>query len=125
MITGKANLFADTLEESFKENTDPYDDERIENVERQVRRYLSNISFQVPPLTSSGEVCEIILTLENRKAPGADQVKNIALKSLPINAITFLTKVYNRCLMEEYFPEAWKHAIITLPKPGKEKKNCY
>ncbi|GFW53014.1 RNA-directed DNA polymerase from mobile element jockey [Trichonephila clavipes] len=52
----KANLFADTLEESFKEYTDPYDDEP-------------------------------------------------------------------RCLLDGYFPEAWKHAIITLlPKNGKDKK---
>ncbi|GFW53093.1 RNA-directed DNA polymerase from mobile element jockey [Trichonephila clavipes] len=119
----KANLFADTLEESFKENADPYDDEHIEKIERKVRRYLSNLSFHTPPLTSPGEVCEIITALENRKAPGADQVKNIALKSLPINAITFLTKIFNRCLMEGYFPEAWKHAIITLlPKNGKDNK---
>ncbi|GFX73781.1 RNA-directed DNA polymerase from mobile element jockey [Trichonephila clavipes] len=51
----KANLFADTLEEPFKENTDPYDNEHIEKVERQVCRYLSNLSFQTPPLTSPGE----------------------------------------------------------------------
>ncbi|GFV07569.1 RNA-directed DNA polymerase from mobile element jockey [Trichonephila clavipes] len=119
----KANLFADTLEESFQENADPYDDEHIETVERQVHRYLSNITFQVSPLISPAEVCEIILALENRKALGAYQVKNIALKSLPINAITFLTKIFNKCLMEGYFPEAWKHALITLlPKNGKDNK---
>ncbi|GFT55630.1 RNA-directed DNA polymerase from mobile element jockey [Trichonephila clavipes] len=119
----KANLFADTLEESFKENADPYDDEHIEKVERKVRRYMNNLSFHTPPLTSPGEVCEIITALANRKAPGADQIKNIALKSLPINAITFLTKIFNRCLMEGYFPEAWKHAVLTLlPKNGKDNK---
>ncbi|GFU19909.1 RNA-directed DNA polymerase from mobile element jockey [Trichonephila clavipes] len=34
----KANLFADTMEESFQENSEPYNDEFIEKVERKVRR---------------------------------------------------------------------------------------
>ncbi|GFT26360.1 RNA-directed DNA polymerase from mobile element jockey [Trichonephila clavipes] len=119
----KANLFADTMEESFQENSEPYNDEHIEKVERKLHRYLRNISFSTPPLTSPEEVCNIILGLENRKAAGADQIKNIALKSLPINAITFLTKIFNKCLMNGYFPDAWKHAIITLlPKKGKDNK---
>ncbi|GFX63094.1 RNA-directed DNA polymerase from mobile element jockey [Trichonephila clavipes] len=119
----KANLFADTMEESFQENSEPYNDEFIEKVERKVRRFFRNISFSTPPLTSPEEVCNIILGLENRKAAGADQIKNIALKSLPINAITFLTKIFNKCLMYGYFPDAWKHAIITLlPKKGKDTK---
>ncbi|GFW73550.1 RNA-directed DNA polymerase from mobile element jockey [Trichonephila clavipes] len=63
----KANLFADTMEESFKENSEPYDDEHIEMVERQVHRYMRNISFSTPPLTSPEEVCNIILGLENTK----------------------------------------------------------
>ncbi|GFY08599.1 RNA-directed DNA polymerase from mobile element jockey [Trichonephila clavipes] len=63
------------------------------------------------------------LDLENKNSPGADQIKNVALKSLPINAITYLTKNFNRCLVNGYFPPAWKHAIITLlPKPGKDAK---
>ncbi|GFY16034.1 probable RNA-directed DNA polymerase from transposon X-element [Trichonephila clavipes] len=119
----KANLFAETLEETFTENPEPYDDDHIEDVERQVRRFFRTTSFQPPPLTSPGEVCEIILDLENKKSPGADQIKNVALKSLPINAITYLTKIFNRCLVNGYFPPAWKHAIITLlPKPGKDAK---
>ncbi|GFX29930.1 probable RNA-directed DNA polymerase from transposon X-element [Trichonephila clavipes] len=48
----KANLFADTMEESFQENSEPYDDEHIEKVERKVHRYLRNISFSTPPHTS-------------------------------------------------------------------------
>ncbi|GFT52682.1 hypothetical protein TNCV_3765591 [Trichonephila clavipes] len=60
----KANLFADTMEESFQENSEPYNDEHIEKVERKVHRYLRrNISFSTPPLTSPEEVCNIILGL--------------------------------------------------------------
>ncbi|GFV23914.1 RNA-directed DNA polymerase from mobile element jockey [Trichonephila clavipes] len=94
----KANLFAETLEETFTENPEPYDDDHIEDAERQVRRFFCTTSFQPPPLTSPGEVCEIILDLENKKSPDA----------LCVNG---------------YFPPAWKHAIITLlPIPGKDAK---
>ncbi|GFX34211.1 RNA-directed DNA polymerase from mobile element jockey [Trichonephila clavipes] len=75
----KANLFAETLEETFTENPEPYDDDHIEDVERQVRRFFRTTSFQPLPL--------------------------------------------ERCLVNGYFPPAWKHAIITLlPKPGKDAK---
>ncbi|GFY16046.1 RNA-directed DNA polymerase from mobile element jockey [Trichonephila clavipes] len=46
----KANLFAETLEETFTENPEPYDDDHIEDVERQVRRFFRTTSFQ--PLLS-------------------------------------------------------------------------
>ncbi|GFW16053.1 hypothetical protein TNCV_2863861 [Trichonephila clavipes] len=56
----KANLFAETLEETFTENPEPYDDDHIEDVERQVRRFFRTTSFQPPPLTSPGEVSLLI-----------------------------------------------------------------
>ncbi|GFT55651.1 probable RNA-directed DNA polymerase from transposon X-element [Trichonephila clavipes] len=119
----KANLFADTLEESFKENREPYSDVHITKVNRAVRNYLREAPHSLPPLTSPSEVCEIIHNLNNKKAPGNDNIKSLALKSLPLNAITYLTKIYNKCLTHNYFPQAWKHAIITvLPKPGKNNK---
>ncbi|GFT87536.1 hypothetical protein TNCV_3759771 [Trichonephila clavipes] len=57
----KASLFADTLEESFKENRTPYSDTHITKVNRAVRNYLRNAPNSPPPLTSQGEVCGIIL----------------------------------------------------------------
>ncbi|GFX36930.1 RNA-directed DNA polymerase from mobile element jockey [Trichonephila clavipes] len=63
----------------------------------------------------------IILKLDNRKAPGPDSIKNIALKALPLNVIINPTKTINKCLIYKYFPIAWKTANITvLPKPGKD-----
>ncbi|GFW25859.1 probable RNA-directed DNA polymerase from transposon X-element [Trichonephila clavipes] len=120
----KADLFVDTLEDSFQENRTPYDDDHIDKVDRTVRRFLRNNIPIYPPLTSPQEICEIIKKLKNKKAPGQDQIRNIALKSLPINAITHLTKIINRCLMYNHFPKPWKHAILTMiPKPGKDQKS--
>ncbi|GFU30101.1 RNA-directed DNA polymerase from mobile element jockey [Trichonephila clavipes] len=95
----KADLFVDTLEDSFQENITPYDDDHIDKVDRTVRRFLRNNIPNYPPLTSPQEICEIIKKLKNKKAPGQDQIRNIALKSLPINAITHLTKIINRCVV--------------------------
>ncbi|GFR11228.1 putative RNA-directed DNA polymerase from transposon X-element [Trichonephila clavata] len=67
------------LEESFQENRTPYDDDHIDKVDRTVR---SNINLNI--------ICNIILKLDNKKAPEPDQIKNISLKSLPINAITLI-----------------------------------
>ncbi|GFY16039.1 probable RNA-directed DNA polymerase from transposon X-element [Trichonephila clavipes] len=105
----KANLFAETLEETFTENPEPYDDDHIEDVERQVRRFFRTTSFQPPPLTSPGEVCEIILDLENKKSPGADQIKNVALKSLPINAIT---KIFEKIILKRLKEHTDNHNLI-------------
>ncbi|GFV63990.1 RNA-directed DNA polymerase from mobile element jockey [Trichonephila clavipes] len=52
------------------------------------------------PLTSPQEVMDISLNLNNKKAPGKYGIKNIALIALPlyINAITYITKIFNRSL---------------------------
>ncbi|GFS63156.1 probable RNA-directed DNA polymerase from transposon X-element [Trichonephila clavipes] len=117
----KADLFVDALG-FFQENRTPYDDNHIDEVDRVVRRFLRRNTPAAPP-TSPNEICQIINKLDCKKAPGSDQVKNIALKSLPINAITHLTKIINKCLLMNHFPKPWKDAtIIMLPKPKKDLK---
>ncbi|GFX71978.1 probable RNA-directed DNA polymerase from transposon X-element [Trichonephila clavipes] len=119
----KADCFVDNLEESFTENRTPYDDDHIDKVDRTIRRFLNNYSSSIPPLTSPQEICDIISKLNIRKAPGHDQIKNIALKSLPMNAITHLTKIFNKCLLLQYFPQIWKHCTISLlAKKNKDPK---
>ncbi|GFY64545.1 RNA-directed DNA polymerase from mobile element jockey [Trichonephila inaurata madagascariensis] len=120
----EADLFVDTLEDSFQENRTPYDDDPIDKVDRAVRRFLRHNIPATSPLTSTNEICSIIAKLDNKNAPGQDQIQNIALKSLPINAITHLTKIINKCLLLNHFPKPWKHAILTmLPKPNKDLKH--
>ncbi|GFU93848.1 RNA-directed DNA polymerase from mobile element jockey [Trichonephila clavipes] len=62
----KANLFAETLEETFTENPEPYDDDHIEDVERQVRRFFRTTSFQ-PLLSPHLERCAKYLGPRKRK----------------------------------------------------------
>ncbi|GFU36993.1 RNA-directed DNA polymerase from mobile element jockey [Trichonephila clavipes] len=119
----KAEAFKDTLEVTFQENAEPYSDNKIEEVENLVTHYFDNFNTLTPPLTSPLEVRGIIKKLPNRKSPGPDQIPNIALKYLPINAITHLTKIYNRCLINCHFPTQWKIAnVVMLPKPNQDHK---
>ncbi|GFU02369.1 putative RNA-directed DNA polymerase from transposon X-element [Trichonephila clavipes] len=110
----KAEAFKDTLEVTFQENAKPYSDGKIEEVESLVNHYFDNCNTQIPPLTSPLEVRGIIKKLPNRKSPGPDQIPNIVLKYLPINAITHLTKIYNRCLINCHFPTQWKIANVFI-----------
>ncbi|GFX88554.1 hypothetical protein TNCV_2659651 [Trichonephila clavipes] len=103
LISVKRRLLK-TLEVTFQENEDPYSDDKIEEVENLVNHYFDNFNTHIPPLTSSLEVRGIIKKLFNRKPAVRDQIPNIALKYLPIKAITHLTKVYNRCLINCHFP---------------------
>ncbi|GFX37015.1 nucleic-acid-binding protein from transposon X-element [Trichonephila clavipes] len=77
----KANLFADTLEESFKENKKPYSNIQITKVNRAVRNYLREAPHSLPPLTSPSEnkALRTILDVPRRYL-------HKELKILPVNS---------------------------------------
>ncbi|GFW65488.1 uncharacterized protein TNCV_1776321 [Trichonephila clavipes] len=52
----KAEAFKDTLEVTFQENTEPYSDDKIEEVESLVNNYFDNFNTHTPPLTSPLEL---------------------------------------------------------------------
>ncbi|GFW03876.1 RNA-directed DNA polymerase from mobile element jockey [Trichonephila clavipes] len=118
----KVNMFADSLESSFQENPEPYEDDSFEHVEDKVERYMDcNTRCHTPPLTLPQDVTDNILKLNNKKALGKDGFLNIALKAIPLDALTYITKLFNGSLQFNYFPNEWKHAQITvIPKPNKD-----
>ncbi|GFS73368.1 nucleic-acid-binding protein from transposon X-element [Trichonephila clavipes] len=119
----KAEEFKNNLEATFQANAEPYNDQIIELVESETSDFLANSSRQVPPLTSLAEISKIINKLQNKKASGPDNIPNYALKLLPLNAITHLTKIINTCLKHRFFPSLWKSAnVIMLPKPNQNHK---
>ncbi|GFU72176.1 putative RNA-directed DNA polymerase from transposon X-element [Trichonephila clavipes] len=119
----RAEAFKDTLEVTFQENVEPYCDDKIEEVENVVSNYFDNFITLTPPLTSPNEVRGVIKKLQNLKAAGPDQIPNIALKYLTLNAITHLTKIYNQCLIKNHFSTLWKQAnVVMLPKPNQDHK---
>lgn len=54
-------------------------------------------------------------------SPGEDGIYYAHLKNLPDPVLVYLAKLYQTCWECNYFPEAWKNAVvILLPKSGKD-----
>ena len=63
----------------------------------------------------------IIRSVGDKKAPGPDNIPNVALKNAILtNPIPFV-ELYNSCLKESVFPLPWKiQKLVLLPKPNKQ-----
>jgi hypothetical protein len=71
--------------------------------------------------TSPSELKEAIKKLPNNKAPGEDEIRNITIKNFSNKAIVQLHYIINAVVELQYFPQAWKNAIvIPIPKAGKK-----
>lgn len=113
--TGKAELFAESMESQFKNNPGPF----IEEVETLLMTIEADKS-QNNTFISPEEVTDIIKTLPSAKAPGRDSITNTMLKHLPRTTTITLARIYTACFRHCYFPDAWKTAtMIMIPKPGK------
>ncbi|GBP94600.1 Probable RNA-directed DNA polymerase from transposon BS [Eumeta japonica] len=54
------------------------------------------------------------------KAPGLDGVNNKAIKCFSAPLLALLVAIFNACIKNCHFPEAWKEAVIIgIPKPRK------
>lgn len=116
----KANEFAATSMEFFQTalgNTHINDERVVDFVDTSKARYAdvkTNHRIQYE------DVNQIIKSFLPMKAPGLDGIRNIELKYLPKQGIQFLTTMFNACLKLEYYPNAFKQAIvIPLLKKGK------
>ncbi|GBN66006.1 RNA-directed DNA polymerase from mobile element jockey [Araneus ventricosus] len=115
----KANEIANSLEKQFKNNDLSHPPTEC-IVREKVRKFKkSPITTPIIPCKAS-EVFENICKIKNNKSPGIDKVSNNMLKRLPLKTILRLTELINAILKRQYFPKAWKTAIIVpIPKPGK------
>lgn len=123
----KLKIFADTIERQFTLNKTPsnFDEDIItENIYNEYFNEEENKPLGILNDATLKELKTIIRKLANKKAPGEDNITNKMLKELPDNKIHELLNIYNACLKNCYFPNAWKNAIVTLfPKPGKDSSN--
>ncbi|GBP78979.1 Probable RNA-directed DNA polymerase from transposon BS [Eumeta japonica] len=72
-----------------------------------------------PPQARAHEVQKLIEELKPRKAPGLDGVNNKAFKCFSVPLLALLVPIFNACIKNCHFSEAWKEAIIIgIPKPG-------
>lgn len=67
--------------------------------------------------TNMENVKMIIANINNKKSSGIDGISNFIIRKLSDTSIKFLTIIYNNCLNNGYFPNAWKTAkIIPIKK---------
>ena len=120
----KAELFCETLENTFRPNTDPSDPIFTQEAEDTVNSHLNSPPRSKIRKTNIHEVKWLIAHSKPRKAPGPDTIQNIVLKQLSQKALQYLTDIINSSLSIQYFPKDWKIAtIIVFSKPGKDATN--
>lgn len=74
-------------------------------------------------LVSPDMVAEIIITRNNKKSSGMDDMPNFILKFLDAKIVEQLSIVFNHAIALGYFPKIWKKAlVIPIPKAGKDSK---
>lgn len=62
----------------------------------------------------------MIKKLKIKKYPGENEINNGLLTFSPMKAIILLTFIFNASVKLQYYPTAWKNAIIcAIPKPNK------
>ncbi|GFY27868.1 probable RNA-directed DNA polymerase from transposon X-element [Trichonephila clavipes] len=120
--TQKANILAESILDNFTENSRPnndYDDELINNT---VNCFLSLPTSATTETAYPYEIISYIKKSNSKKAPGKDGISNRMTKNFSLKAILILTILINKILTLNYFPKAWKEAIIfPILKPGKNK----
>lgn len=101
--------------------------DRDSDLDEDLESNIRNFTHSLPALqgeelapASEQEINTTIKSLKPGKAPGYDNISNVALKKLPDKVVSELTRVINATLRLGYFPLVWKHSIvISIPKPGK------
>jgi len=72
------------------------------------------------PEITTEEIMRIADSIPIGKAPGLDGIPDLVIKAVAKGRPDIFCKVYNRCLSEGNFPEAWKSAkLVFLPKGNK------
>lgn len=98
-------------------------DEHTENEVNQEIKNLTNLTEEEIPIAiiSPTKIRRIIKNSRPYKAPGEDGIQMKTLKMLPRKAYIQIYYIYRACLKNNYFPKAWKKAVvIPIKKPGKD-----
>lgn len=75
------------------------------------------------PLLTTTEVIHCLKTFNPKKAPGPDHLTSDICLQVTMIFPELITAILNQCFKINYFPKAWKVAIVKIiPKPGKA---CY
>ncbi|XP_061725406.1 uncharacterized protein LOC133531290 [Cydia pomonella] len=122
----RAKILARSLEQQFRPNPDT-DPQHTADIVQHVRDYLSvPVQTHDDPLYFSPSQVQASIKrhCNPRKAPGPDEIPNMALRHLPLNTLAAVARLFNGILRSGHFPDIWKTGrVIVLPKPGKDRKD--
>ncbi|GBP55063.1 RNA-directed DNA polymerase from mobile element jockey [Eumeta japonica] len=105
-----AECLAGSIETQFSHASPPHD---IAHINRIVEEVLHKTSLEpkddlIP--VSLSEVQTLVKSPNTKKAPGLDDISNKAIKCFSLSLLSLLVKIFNACLINYYFPPAWKEA---------------
>lgn len=109
----KANVLAEHFCRTF---TNPMDENAT------LLPSISNTQHcQIKKITINEIEKTIKTSINNKKAPGYDQITGKLLKELPRKTLIYIRNIFNVLININYFPNVWKVAeIIAIPKPNKD-----
>ncbi|MES9883665.1 MAG: reverse transcriptase family protein [Sedimenticola sp.] len=117
------NYFSNVFEPN---NSNAYDNMFKETVEQKVTEFLRSDDHEVNDTlcceVGSDQLYAIIRTLSKRKAPGDDQIVNEHIQCGGSVLMSYLAKLYNMMITQEYVPKGMKTGIIIpIYKLGKQR----
>jgi reverse transcriptase-like protein/retrotransposon-encoded endonuclease len=86
-------------------------------IDKKTRKLTNDKNYRITEI----QVKEAIKSSKTNNSTGPDNINIQHLKHLGINAIIYLTKIYNLAIQTNTLPHIWKLAkIIPIPKPHKD-----
>ncbi|GFT24805.1 probable RNA-directed DNA polymerase from transposon X-element [Trichonephila clavipes] len=117
----KAEVIADCLQDQFEPNHVVGRELFDQRIHDEVTNFINTPHVHEIEPTTPTEVLSYVQRLKPRKSPGLDQISNRMIKNLPLKFLLFITLLINQLFKNNYFPKAWKTAVVipTL-KPDKD-----
>lgn len=104
------------------ENLFPKDNTNNDNIyDKNLRKFCQKTDNKSDDIQFTvQEITDVINKQNPRKAPGADGITSDIIQQINRIDDKLFTKIYNKCLKFQTFPELWKHSIVkVIPKNGK------
>jgi hypothetical protein len=114
----KANLFAEHLADVFTPNDNIHNQEIVDFLQH------DQVTEEPTIMLTPKEIKKEITYLNNKRAPGLDQISAKMIQELPKKGTVTVTYIFNAVLRLHSWPKHLKVAkIILVLKPGKNPKH--
>jgi hypothetical protein len=124
LVNNSGELITDNREiaEALLKNLFPEDRPESDlQVHKDIRSEVEKDYTQIDDLPfNEQEVTQVVLSQNPKKSPGEDGFNADIVKNLHLTCVSFLPKLYNKCLDIAIFPDCWKSSVVkVIKKVGK------